>query len=95
MHGLCVAVANCVCFAVLVQLIFQNHLFHLSPCAPRKFLLTELDLLPLQRLWPKFAVLERLAALPFVFLLHMVQLDNLNVAFGASCSMASSLAEYL
>ena len=70
----------------------------LLPSTPRKMLLAELGLLPLQVFWWRQTLhfWNSLAALPVGSLYHMVCLDNLTDAFGGSaCNMASSLAACL
>ena len=71
----------------------------LLPSTPRKLLLTELGLLPLQVCWWRQTLQfwNSLAGLPVGSLYHTVclpnKLDNLANAFqGGACNMASSLA---
>jgi hypothetical protein len=70
----------------------------LLPSTPRKLLLTELGLLPLQVSWWRQTLQfwNSLAGLPVGSLYHTVCLDNLADAFqGGTCNMASSLATCL
>ena len=67
----------------------------LLPSTPRKMLLAESGLLPLQVFWWRQALQSwnSLAALPAGSFYHTVCLDNLTDAFGGgACNMASSLA---
>ena len=67
----------------------------LLPSTPRKMLLAELGLLPLQVFWWRQTLQfwDSLAALPAGSFYHTVCLDNLTDAFGGgACNMASSLA---
>ena len=67
----------------------------LLPSTPRKMLLAELGLLPLQVFWWRQTLQfwNSLAALPAGSFYHTVCLDNLIDAFGGgACNMASSLA---
>ena len=70
----------------------------LLPSTPRKMLLAELGLLPLQVVWWRQTLQfwNSLAALPVGSFYHTVSLDNLADAFGGgACSTASSLARCL
>ena len=70
----------------------------LLPSTPRKLLLAELGLLPLQVFWWRQTLQfwNSLAGLPVGSLYHTVCLDNLTDAFqGGACNMASSLAACL
>ena len=70
----------------------------LLPSTPRKLLLAELGLLPLQVFWWRQTLQfwNSLAGLPIGSLYHTVCLDNLTDAFqGGACNMASSLAACL
>ena len=67
----------------------------LLPSTPRKMLLAELGVLPLQVFWWRQTLQfwNSLAALPASSFYHTVCLDNLADAFGGgACNMASSLA---
>ncbi len=67
----------------------------LLPSAPRRILLAELGLLPLQVLWwqPTLQFWNSLAALPVGSFYHTVCLDNLTDALqGGACNMANSVA---
>ena len=67
----------------------------LLPSTPRRMLLAELGLLPLQVLWWRQTLRfwNGLAALPVGSFYHTVCLDNLTDAFqGGACNMASSVA---
>ncbi len=70
----------------------------LLPSTPRRMLLVELGLLPLQVLWWRQTLRfwNGLAALPVGSFYHTVCLDNLTDAFqGGACNMASSVASCL
>ena len=84
----------------MLQRLYDYYLrtvYRLSPSTPRKLLLIELGLLPLQPLqvcWWRQTLQFRnsLAVLPAGSLYHTVCLDNLTNAFqGGACNMASSL----
>ena len=94
MHSLRVAVANDA-RAALQRLCdyYLRTFWRLSPSSPRRLLLTDLGLLPLQVWWWR-QTLQILAVLPVGSLYHTVCLDSLTDAFqGGACSMASSLAQ--
>ena len=99
MHSPRTAVANNARAAL--QRLYDYYLrtiCHLLPSTPRRLLLTELGLLPLQVFWwrqtPQFW--NSLAVLPVGSLYHTVCLDSLTDAFqGGTCNMASSLAACL
>ena len=97
--GVCTATANRA--RSDLQCLYDYYLrtiCDLLPSTPRKMLLAELGLLPLQVFWWRQTLhfWNSLAALPVGSLYHTVCLDNLTDAFGGSaCSMASSLAACL
>ena len=99
MHSPHVAVANDACSQL--QSLYDYYLrtiSRLAPSTPRKLVLTELGLLPLQVFWWRQTLhfWNSLAALPAGSLYHTVSLDNLTDAFqGGACNMASSLAACL
>ena len=99
MHSPRAAVANDARAAL--QRLYDYYLrtiCHLLPSTPRKLLLTELGLLPLQVFWWRQTLQywDSLAVLPVGFLYHTVCLDSLTNAFqGGACNMASSLAACL
>ena len=99
MHNPRVAVANDACAAL--QRLYDYYLRTvccLSPSTPRKLLLTELGLLPLQVFgWRQtLQFWNSLAVLPAGSLYHTVCLDKLaDASQGGACSMASLLAAYL
>lgn len=99
MHSPRVAVADDA-HAALQRLYdyYLRAICRLLPCTPRKPLLKELGLLPLQVFWWRQTLQfwNSLAALPVGSLYHTACLDNLTDAFrGVARNMASSLAACL
>ena len=86
--------------AALQQLndYYLRTICRLVPSTPRKLLLTELGLLPLQMFWwgQTLQFCNGLAGLPIGSLYHTVCLDSLTDAFQeGACNMANSLAACL
>ena len=99
MHSPRVAAANAA-RAALQRLndYYLRTICRLAPSTPRKLLLTELGLLPLQVFWWRQTLQfwNGLAGLPIGSLYHTVCLDNLTDAFqGGSDNLANSLAACL
>ena len=83
-----------------MQLHHCNCTIAIAPSTPRKLLLTELGLLPLQVFWWRQTLQfwNGLASLPIGSLYHNVCLDNLTDAFQleeGTCNLANSLAACL
>ena len=99
MHSPRVAAANCA--RLNLQRLYDYYLrtiCDLLPSTPRKLLLAELGLLPLQVFWSRQTLMfwNSLAALPVGSFYHAVCLDNLTDAFrGGACNLSSSLASCL
>ncbi len=99
MHSPRVAIANGARSGL--QHLYDHYLrtiCDLRPSTPRKMMLAELGLLPLQVFWWRQALQfwNSLAALLAGSFYHTVCLDNLTDAFqGGACNMASSLASCL
>ena len=76
----------------------KGEVCRLAPSTPRKLLLTELGLLPLQVFWWRQTLQfwNGLAGLPVGSLYHTVCLDNLTNAFKrGTCNLANSLVACL
>ena len=100
--GACIALVFAVANdARALQRLYDYYLrtvCRLSPSTPRKLLLMELGLLPLQVFWWRQTLQfwNSLAVLPAGSLYHTVCLDNRADAFqGGACKMTSSLAACL
>ena len=99
MHSHRVAIANDA--RSQLQRLYDYYLrtiCRLAPSTPRRLVLTELGVLPLQVVWWRQTLQfwNSLAALPTGSLYHTVCLDNLMDAFqGGACNMAGSLATCL
>ena len=93
-HSPRAAVANDARAALRLYDYYLRTICPLLPSTPRKLLLTELGLLPLQVFWWRQTLRfwDSLAVLPVGSLYRTVCLDSLTDAFqGGACNMASSL----
>ena len=92
---------SCINAHAALQRLYDYYLrtiCRLLPSTPRRLLLTDLGLLPLQVFWwcQTLQFWNSLAVLPVGSLYHTVCLDSLTDAFqGGACNMASSLAACL